>query len=137
MRPNEHNISERRDPNRRGGFELFFYEQVGARYYLRFTRLALFLIVCLTVVPMMLLFALFLWNRNNKTENTNVNIVIPTPTPRDYGKPIILPAPPAPVPPRVTRQPGAGVPAQQIPPVPAGNDNRPPTPSPTPARTPT
>jgi len=38
MRPNEHNIPEDRHPRRGSRFELFFYERVGTRYYLRFTR---------------------------------------------------------------------------------------------------
>lgn len=140
MRPNEDN-PESRDSRRSGRFGLFFYEQVGSRYYLRFTGLALFLIVCLTVVSIILIFSLFLWNRTSSPENINVNITVPSPTPHNDEQPIIQPAPSAPKLPKVVRQPRPVMPTPQLPSAPAGNDSRPATPSPTPvpsaARTPT
>ena len=71
-------------PSRRGGrFELFFYERVGTRYYLRFTRLALALVVCLTVVPAVAIFALFLTQSYTDLENANINARI---APRENGE---------------------------------------------------
>lgn len=51
MRPDEFNEPPERGRCRGGRFELFFYEHIGTRYQLRFTRLALGLLVCLTVIP--------------------------------------------------------------------------------------
>ena len=136
MRPNEHNTPERRDPHRSGRFELFFYEEVGSRYYLRFTRLALLLIVCLTLIPILLLFTLYVSRRRGDPKNVNVEIVVPTPAPHDYNKPIIQPAMPPSTPPKVSKQPGTGVPPRHTPIVPNGNAGGSFTPSPTPSPTP-
>lgn len=138
MHPNEHDIPERRAPRRSGRFALFYFEQIGSRYYLRFTRLAVFLVVVLTVVPMAAIFSLFLRQRNRDSENINVNITAPTPGGLEY--PAIRPLPPPPTPPKVIQQPVPGMQTRQTPSVPAGNDNKmstpSPTTSPTPARTP-
>lgn len=137
MHPNEHDIPERRDPRRSGRFALIFYEQIGSRYYMRFTRLAVFLVVLLIVVPMVVIFSLFLRQRNRGPENINVNITAPTPGGLEY--PAIRPLPPPPTPPKVIQKPVPGAPTRQMPSVPAGNDNKlstpSPTTSPTPART--
>lgn len=134
MHPNDQNTQERH--SRSGGrFGLFFFEQVGSRYYLRFTRLALLLIVCLTLIPIVLLFALYLSRKGSGTKNVNVEIVVPTPAPHDYNKPIIKPAAPPPTPPKVSIPPGAGVPSRQTPLAPNGNANGSFTPSPTPPPT--
>ena len=136
----ERDIPERRNPHRGGRFALFFYEQVGSRYYLRFTGLALVLIVLLTVVPTSLILALFLWNRSSAPEEINVNIADPTPDGHVY--PAIVPLPPPVTIPRPI-QPSTmpKMPTPQMPSASAVNDNRPstpsPTPTPTPARTPT
>jgi hypothetical protein len=137
MHPNEHNIPA----HRRRRFELFFYERIGSRYYLRFTRLALILIVCLTLIPIVLLFTYYLLRKRGGPKNVNVEIVVPTPAPHDYNKPIIQLATPPPTPPRVNTPFGAFAPPRQTPPAPndnAGGSLTPsPTPSPTLARPPT
>lgn len=115
-------------------FELFFYEKVGSRFYLRFTKLALLLIVCLTVVPIALIFTLFLWNQNKGFENININIRSPTPDSHVY--PTIQPVPRPPAPPRVGKQLGTSEPPRQAPLVPNGNAGGSLTPSPTPSPTP-
>jgi hypothetical protein len=135
MRPDKQHDSVERDRGRRaGGFQLIYFEQVGSRHHLRFTRLALLLIVCLILIPILLLFTLYLSRKRSGPRDVDVDIVVPTPVPRDYNKPIIQPAAPPPTPPKV-RQPGAGVPPQQTPLAPNGNANGSFTPSPTPSPT--
>jgi hypothetical protein len=134
MNPNKHNIPERHIPRSSGRFTLFFYEKVGPRYYLRFTNLALILIVCLTVIPIVLLFSLYLSRQPVDSNNVNVNIMVPTPAPHDYSKPIFQPplvSPPTS--PKVSKQPGANAPVQQTPLVSNGNSNKSSNPSPTPS----
>jgi hypothetical protein len=137
MRPNEQNITERRDSRRGGRFELFFYEQVGTRYYLRFTRLALVLVVCLTVVPAVAILALFLTHSRADLENVNINVRV---APRELGNypPLIQqpPAVPLPTPRKASRSPRLGEPGRQTLTAPALNANAPLTPSPTPSPTP-
>jgi hypothetical protein len=124
MPSNDVNGSSRSDAQRRG-FELFYFEQIGSRTYLRFTRLTLFLIVGLTVLSVLLLFALFLSNRRGGREDVDINVVAPTATPQDYNKPVLQRAAPGPTPPKVRKPLGASVlPSPSL------------TPSPTPARTP-
>jgi hypothetical protein len=138
MNPNEQNIPERRGPHRGGRFELFFYEQVGTRYYLRFTRLALILIVCLTVIPMVAILALFYTESHADLENVNINIRSHPGAPGNDVRLIIQQPPPAPMPtpPKAGRSQRGGEPTRQTPAAPASNANAPPTPSPTPSPTP-
>src|ERR1044071_5745696 len=96
MRPNEYESPPEHTSRRGGRFELFFYEQVGARYYLRFTRLALVLVVCLTVIPAAAILAIF-FPRSRLDfdfEDVNVNIRTPPSAPGNYGSPIIQTQPP-------------------------------------------
>ena len=138
MRRNDRNIQEERDLRRGGRFELFYFEQVGSRSYLRFTKLALFLILFLTVGSMALLLALFYWNRrgDSENENINVNIVSPPHEQQDFNKPIIQRAPPLPSPPGMVKQPGSSVPTRQMPQSPTATPGVQSTPGPTPSRTP-
>jgi hypothetical protein len=137
MRPDEYHNPTGSDPRRGGRFELFFYEQVGTRYYLRFTRLALVLIVCLTVIPMLAICALFFTQSRVDLENVNINIRAQPGAPGNYGSPIVMPPPMTmPTPPKVSRSPRGGDPARQTPAAPGSNANGPPTPSPTPSPTP-
>jgi hypothetical protein len=141
MSPDERNIPEGSNRRHRGRFDLFYFEQVGPRSYLRFTRLALFLILCLIIVPMAALLALFAWNRRDRPKDVDVNITVPTPKPHDYSKPIIQPTTPAPAPPRVIQQHIPAATPPRMPSAPPVDDDRlstpSPTPSPTPVRTPT
>jgi hypothetical protein len=137
MHPNEYDNPAGGETRRGGRFELFFYEQVGTRYYLRFTRLALALVVCLTVVPAVAIFALFLTQSHADLENVNVNVRVAPREPGNYPQ-LIQPVPPAtlPTPPKVGRSPGVGERARRASAAPALNANAPPTPSPTPSPTP-
>jgi hypothetical protein len=138
MRSDEFNEPPRGGRRRGGRFELFFYEQVGSRYYLRFTRLALVLVVCLTVVPAAAIFAIFFTQSRVDFEDVNVNIRTPPSAPRNYGSPIIQTTTPPVMPavPKAGRSPRGGEPIRQRPAAPNINANAPPTPSPTPSPTP-
>lgn len=99
-----YNNNQSRRPNKR--FELFFFETVGNRSYLRFTRLAVVLILCFTVIPIAAILTLFLYNQASiNSEQINVNVrstASPGATPLQN---VILQAPtPQPVP-KVHRQP--------------------------------
>lgn len=125
MEPDEYN--GRAGARRRSGgrFELFYLEQNGSRTYLKFTRLTVFLIACLTVLSVLLLFVLFLSNRRGRPEDVDINVVAPTATPQDYNKPVLQRAAPGPTPPKVRKLLGASV-------LPSPS----PIATPTPARTP-
>lgn len=132
MSSNDVNGSSRHDARRRR-FELFFYERVGSRYYLRFTNLALALVVCLTVIPCAAILAIYYQQSRAVLDNVNINIRGPGP-PANYGT--IIPRPTAMPPPRVGRSPGGDDPTRQTPAAPGFNVNAPFTPSPTPSPTP-
>ena len=131
MRPEEQNVPRGRDPHCRR-FELFFYEQVGTRYYLRFTRLALVLVICLTVIPVVAIFALFLTQSHADLRNVNIDIRAPERAPGNYPQQLIKQPPPATIstPPKAGRSPRGGEPARQTPAAPGLNANAPPTPTP-------
>lgn len=137
MRPDEYESLSGQDTRRNSKFELFFYEQVGNRYHLRFTRLALVFVVCLTVVPAVAILALFLTQSHADLENVNVNVRVAPPAPSNNGALIVMPPPLAmPTPPKAGRIPRGGEPARQTPATPGLNTNTPPTPSPTPSPSP-
>ena len=138
MHPNDQNTQE--GHVRRGGsLGLFYLEKIGPRHYLRFTRLALLLIVCLVLIPILLLFTLYLSRKRGGPKDVNVDIVVPTQAPYNYNK--IQPAAPPPTPPKVSGQPGVGASPRQTPLAPNGNASGSfipsPMPSPTLARPPT
>jgi len=134
MRPDEeHNNVEHGPGHRAGRFGLFYLEKIGSRHYLRFTRLALLLIVCLVLIPILLLFTLYLSRKRGGPKDVNVDIVVPPPAPYNYNK--IQPAAPPPTLPKVSRPPGVGASPRQTPLAPNGNANGSFTPSPTPSPT--
>ena len=138
MRPDEYESLPEHDPRRSRRFELFFYEQVGTRYYLRFTRLALILVVCLTVIPMVAICALFFTESHADLENVNINIRSHSGAPGNDVRLIIKQPPPVPMPtpPKAGRSQRGGEPTRQTPAAPALNANAPPSPSPTPSPVP-
>ena len=102
MRPEERFTHKDNQPYRpRRRLELFFFEIEGNRSYLRFTRLAVILILCFTVIPIAAILTLFLYNQasiNSEQINVNVrstaspdvtplrNVIIQTPTPQPLPK---------------------------------------------------
>src|SRR5215210_1337905 len=137
MRPKGYDNQPERDPRRDMRFELFFYEYepVRSRYHLRFTRLALLLIVCLTVIPMVAICALFFSESHADLENVNINIRSQSQAPGNDVRLIIQQQPPAPMPTlsKVGRSQRGGEPTRQTPAAPGVNANAPPTPIPTPS----
>lgn len=136
MEPNEIDEPAERDWHRGDRFELFFYEydQARSRYYLRFTRLAIVLVICLTVIPMLAIIALFVTQSHTDLENVNVNVRTAPQTPGNYQQLIKAPPPAAmPTPPKAGRSPRGGEPARQTPSELGLNANTSPTPSPTPS----
>jgi hypothetical protein len=138
MRHEERNVPGGSNPQHRRRFELFFFEQFGTVYRLRFTRLALLLVVCLTVIPMVAICALFFTESHADLENVNINIRSQSQAPGNDVRLIIQQPPPAPMPTlsKAGRSPRGGEPTRQTPAAPGSNANAPPTPSPTPSPTP-
>jgi hypothetical protein len=116
----------------------FFFEQFGTVYKLRFTRLALVLIVSLAVIPMVAICVLFFTESYADLENVNINIRSQSGAPGNDVRLIIQQPPPAAMPtqPKAGRSPRGGEPARQTPAAPALNANAPPSPSPTPSPAP-
>jgi hypothetical protein len=125
-----------RSSEHRRRFELFFYEydQVRSCYYLRFTRLALVLVVFLTVIPALAILGIFLTQSHADLENVNVNVRTAPQAPGNYPQLIKAPPPAAmPTPPKAGRSPRGGEPARRTSVTPGLNTNTSPTPSPTPS----
>lgn len=104
---------------------LFFYERKGSRYYLRFTRLAVILIVGLTAVSLVAILIMFLINsRHDASEELNINIVTPSPSPRSPNNPVIKQAPASAPLPQVYRPSQSNMPASPaLSPIPGTGDN--------------
>ena len=79
-----------RSPSR---FELFYYERVGTRYYLRLTKLAVILVFTLTLISMGAISVLFLTTRHSQNKQTPIKLKVPEST-INYNYPVIEPLPP-------------------------------------------
>jgi hypothetical protein len=92
------------DPRLKRRFELFFFESVNGRTYLRFTPLAVAFIVALIVIPVAALLILFL--SRPAMDDTKVDVTIrPRPSSASTNQPIIKQPPPPRPPPTVRHQP--------------------------------
>lgn len=122
MLSDEHIEREEITPHRRElNWELFYYEQVGSRSYLRITRLGLALILILTVIPVIALLSIFLLNQSTPMPNVDVTIK-PMPAANTSAYPTIhQPAPPPT--PKALRQSKAAQPAPPAFPTPIRNGN--------------
>jgi hypothetical protein len=90
----------------RRNFDLVYFERVGERTTLRFTRLAVALILGLTLISVVAILAIFLTrSRPDGLGNVNVNIAAPAVSPYSTNKPIIQRPPPQSSPPKVGKQP--------------------------------
>lgn len=82
-------------------YALWYLQQEGLRFYLRFTLLGVIVVVLLTIIPIIAIFSLFIIG-NSSSDIDNVNISI---TPRapsyDDTRTLIKPAPPPPTLPKV------------------------------------
>jgi hypothetical protein len=75
MRSEEHITGKKIIPHqRRLKLELFYFERVGSRSYLRFTRLGIILILLFTILPLIAILSLFLINRSTSTPDVDVTI---------------------------------------------------------------
>jgi hypothetical protein len=107
-------------------YELFFLESVNGRTHLRFTRLAVALILALTVIPVAAILILFL--SRSDVVDTKVDVTIrPLPSSASTDGPIIKQSPPrkptprlrqppmspAPVPPVMESRPGSEIDRQK------------------------
>lgn len=101
---------------------------------MRFTRLALVLVVFLTVIPALAILGIFLTQSHADLENVNVNVRTAPQAPGNYPQLIKAPPPAAmPTPPKAGRSPRGGEPARRTSVTPGLNTNTSPTPSPTPS----
>lgn len=122
MRSDKHIEREEITPHRRGlNLELFYYEQVGSRSYLRVTKLGLVLILILTVLPIIALLSLFLLNQSTPMPNVDVTIK-PIPAANTSAYPTIHQPTPPPAP-KVLRQSKAAQPVPPTLPSPIRNSN--------------
>jgi hypothetical protein len=139
MRPDKHEGLPEYDLRRRHRFELFYFERKGEgdRYYLRFTGLALILVVCLTVIPTAAICALYLRLSRAQTEDIkSLNLNIEPRGPVNYGQ-IVVPTPmTVPTPPKLLRSQRGGDGSRQMPATPGLNANPQPTGNPMPSPTP-
>ena len=126
-------LNESEPPVRRRNFEFFFYEQLGSRLYLRFTRLGVITILLFTLIPISTILLLFLFQE--PAREVNVNITTPPERPYDSNKSIIKAPPPAFTPKPIRRTPII-VPTPPLLPSPVRNRSETPTAKPSPTRTP-
>jgi hypothetical protein len=122
MRPNDQTSSEGRTTRegRRGRYNLFYFEQVGSRSYLRFTRLGLILILLFTVLPVIVILSLFLINRSTPSPDVDVTIK-PRPADNTSTYPAIKQQPP--ITPKAVRQPTSKQPSPPALATPSANGN--------------
>jgi hypothetical protein len=101
--PEQPSVNEHKTHGQKRRRSLVFFETVDeGRTHLRFTSLAVILIVGLIVVSIGSILVLFLLNSQQITsEPVNVNVSVPSPSPYLSNKPILRPPPPAPQPPKV------------------------------------
>ena len=103
----------------RTNFDLVYFERVGERTTLRFTHLAVVLILGLTLISVVAILAIFLIrSRPNDLGNVNVNIAAPALSPYSTNKPIIRQLPPQSSPPKVGKQPAYSTPVPLSSPIP-------------------
>lgn len=85
-----------------GCFDLFYYERVGERFYLRLTPLAAALVIGLTLLSIagIAIFYFYKSGHIRRTPDVNIRVADPPATPAIQST-IIVPAKPLPQPPRV------------------------------------
>jgi hypothetical protein len=96
---------KRQDGRHNYNFALIYWQQEGARYYLRVTPLGIYILVFLLVASISAMLLLFLSNRHyDPAKEVNVNITTPPATPVIPTKSIIKPAPSSATPPKVNNR---------------------------------
>lgn len=108
--------------SRGGGLSLWYYENRGNRYYLRFTRFALALFIIFPLLVILLLTIFFLSGSDQPIRDIDVTIK-PPPAETTTPRPALSPTPPPRTAPTVRRGPSsANTQAAPIP-SPRGNTN--------------
>jgi hypothetical protein len=107
MKPTDQfNDNDNQPSQRRGNLELFFVERIGNRSFLRFTRLGVILILCFTVLPLIAIFTIFLFQSNpSSLEQINANVPMTERPQINLNQNITKQVPPLPSPPKVRMQP--------------------------------
>lgn len=103
MRPRDQKPYGEGGHGRSGGrFDLFYYERVGERFYLRLTPLAAALVIGLTLLSIAGIAIFYFYNsgRMRRMVDVNIRVADPPAAPASQNT-IIVPAKPAPPPPRV------------------------------------
>lgn len=96
-------FNEGSPPTRTRGYDLWFYQLRGDRYYFRLTPLGLALLVIPVILALVAIVVLFLYRTRTPVKEPDITIT-PPPAPTDPPtKSVIKPAPPPPTPPRVYR----------------------------------
>jgi hypothetical protein len=122
MKSTEQSTSKARKKQRRWiNLELFYFEQIGSRSYLRITMLGLALILLFTVLPVIVILSLFLFNRSTPLPDVDVTIK-PMPTANTSIYPTIQQPTPPPTP-KSLRQPKAARPSPPVLSLPTRNSN--------------
>jgi hypothetical protein len=120
MQSDKQPIANNSKPRRRFSWELFYYEQVGSRFYLRITPFAIILMLVTALIGITIMEFEF---RDHPSQEINTNITVPSPSPYSPERTIIKPAPPGPTPPRIIKQPQATMPKPASTPAPNQNTN--------------
>lgn len=131
MKPDQQSPSHKSKPRkRRMNLELYYWEQVGNRFYFRYTPFALILTIAggLFVIAMLFIFMIF---DSRDPQKTDTKITVPSPSPSP-SYPLLQPAPPSPPPARVNRPPQFATPTPPAPPTRNRNANDPIAPQQTP-----
>jgi hypothetical protein len=100
---------------------LYYYEQIGSRFYLRITRLGLALILLFTIVPVIAILSLFLLNQATPMPDVDV-MIKPRPADNTSTYPAIKQPSQAPTP-RAVRQPPLKPPSPPVLSSPPANSN--------------
>jgi hypothetical protein len=122
MRPDEHITSKEGKPRkRRMSLEIYYWEQVGNRFYFRYTPFAIILTIAAVLVMLaMVLISNFLDSREQPKIDTKISVPSPSPS---ASYPVIRQAPVPSSPARVNKPPQSTMPTPAITPTRNRNAN--------------
>jgi hypothetical protein len=105
MRPSEHHPdNDNHPPKKRKDYALFFFETIGNRTHLRFTRLGVTVILLITFVPVILV-VIYTVISTSRISNMNINANVMS-TPNPTNRPVIIQQPtPVRAQPKIIRPP--------------------------------
>jgi hypothetical protein len=122
MRPDEHiTANEGKKRKRRMSLEIYYWEQVGNRFYFRYTPFAIILTIAAVLVMLaMVVISNFLDSREQPKIDTKITVPSPSPS---ASYPVIRQAPPSPPPARVNKPPQVTMPISSATPTQNKNTN--------------